>query len=70
MEILYSLDLRFSYLLPHPLIQNMKTLVYVYGFLTIKYSLYIIDNLLLHRYLFIVDYNLVLISKHPCCYGN
>ena len=46
--------------------QHMKTLVYVHGFLQIKYSLYIIDNVLLQRYLFFVDYNVVLISKHPC----
>ena len=32
--------------------------VYVYGFLQIRYSLYIIDNVLLQRYLFFVDYNL------------
>ena len=41
----------------------MKTIVYVYGFLQIKYSLYSIDNVLLQRYLFSVDYNMVLISN-------
>ena len=69
-EILYSLDLNLVTCYPHPLIQHMKTLVCVYGFLKIKYSLYIIDNDLFQRYLFFVDYNLVLISKHPCCFGN
>ena len=57
-EILYSFDLKFSYLLPPPTYTTYKTLVYVYGFLQIKYSLYIIDNVLLQRYLFFVDYNL------------
>ena len=40
-EILSSPDFRFRYLLPHPLIQHMKTLVYVYSFLEIKHILYI-----------------------------
>ena len=47
--ILSSLDLRFRYLLPHPLIQHMKTLVYVYSFLEIKHILYIIKIELLQR---------------------
>ena len=47
--ILSSLDLRFRYLLPHPLIQHMKTLVYVYRFLEIKHILYIIEIELLQR---------------------
>ena len=47
--ILSSIDLKFRYLLPHPLIYHMKTLVYVYSFLEIKHILYIIEIELLQK---------------------
>ena len=47
--ILSSPDLKFRYLLPHPLMKHMNTLVYVYSFPEIKHILYSMEIELLQK---------------------